>query len=52
MINGANINTKDANKMTALHHAVLSNSLEIIELLITKDLDVNAKNFEEMTPVK
>ena len=38
--------------MTALHHAVLANSLEIVELLVKNRMDVNAKNFEEMTPIK
>ena len=49
---GAKVNIKDANKMTALHHAVLANSLEIVELLVKNRMDVNAKNFEEMTPIK
>lgn len=49
---GAKINIKDVNKMTALHHGVLANSLEIVELLVDKKLDVNAKNFEDMTPIK
>jgi hypothetical protein len=38
--------------MNALHHAVLANSLEIIEILVKKKIDINAQNFEDMTPIK
>lgn len=38
--------------MNGLHNAVLANSLEIVELLVKHSLDVNSKNFEEMTPIK
>ena len=48
----AKYNLKDSNRMSALHHAVLANSLEIIEILAKKKIDMNAQNFEDMTPIK
>ena len=41
---GVNANVKDINKMTPLHRAAPMGHKEIIELLIAKGADVNAKD--------
>ena len=38
---GANINAKDINQWTPLHHAALHGQKESIEILIAEDADVN-----------
>ena len=51
MAAGADVNAKDENGWTPLHHAATWDSKEIVELLIAKGADVNAKNDDESTPL-
>lgn len=41
---GVSIDEKDAQGNTPLHHAVLSNNLEMVQLLLWKDADVSIRN--------
>lgn len=43
------INVKDENNESLLHHAVISQGKEIVELLIEKNIDVNYKNDDKIT---
>lgn len=47
----ADVNTKDYQGQTPLHHAISSGSEEIVMLLISKGADVNAKNKYGTTPL-
>jgi len=46
-----NVNAQDKDGMTALHHAVVSNSnVDVVKYLIEKGADVNAKSNKGLTP--
>lgn len=47
---GANVNAMDDDQLTALHHAVIGRNRDIVELLISKGADVNAKGQYGQTP--
>lgn len=44
LASGTNVNAKDDNKMTALHHAALAGHSDVIKELLARGADVNAKN--------
>ncbi len=48
---GADVNSKNSSKMTALHFAAAYNHLEVCKVLIDHGANVNAKNFKGMTPL-
>jgi ankyrin repeat protein len=48
---GTNVDEKNLNDMTPLHHALEGGHKEIAELLIEKGVDVNAKDSYGMTPL-
>ena len=48
---GTDVNAKGVTGWTALHHAALNGGKEIVELLIGKGADVNAKNNLHKTPL-
>jgi ankyrin repeat protein len=45
------IELKDKNKMYPIHYAVIFNNLKILELLVSKNNNVNLKDGSEMTPL-
>jgi ankyrin repeat protein len=45
------IELKDKNKMYPIHYAVIFNNLKILELLVSKNSNVNLKDGSEMTPL-
>ncbi|GAV20288.1 ankyrin repeat domain-containing protein [Mariprofundus micogutta] len=48
---GADINTVDANKNTALHHATKQAHIAIMHFLIENGADLNAQNDRSSTPL-
>ncbi len=48
---GADVNSINSSKMTALHYASAYNHLQVCKVLIAHGADVNAKNFKGMTPL-
>ena len=51
IVTGTDVNAKDKNGDTPLHHAAWNGHKEIIELLIAKGADVNAKDTDNDTPL-
>ena len=49
--NDINIHIKSSNGEIALHCAVYSNNLEIVEMLLDKGSDINSKNSNGITPL-
>ena len=47
----ANVNARNDNGATALHHAALRGELEIAQLLIAKGADLQAKDHQQRTPL-
>ena len=47
IFNGADVNARDKSDRSALHCAVQSNWKEIVELLLDKGADINAKRKEK-----
>ncbi len=47
---GVNLNMKDSDGRTALHHAVVNGHDDVIEMLIEKGADGKIKNDEGLTP--
>jgi len=45
------IELKDKNKMYPIHYAVIFNNLKILELLVSKNSNINLKDGSEMTPL-
>ena len=45
------IELKDKNKMYPIHYAVIFNNLKILELLVTKNSNINLKDGSDMTPL-
>ena len=48
---GVDINNSDNNSITALHHAVESESVDIIKLLPHKEMSINLTNTYNNTPL-
>ncbi len=48
---GADVDAKDEEGQTALHHAAKGADIEMVELLIAKGADVNAKDNDSRTPL-
>jgi len=48
---GADINAKDKDGWTPLHHAAIEGQKEVAELLIAKGADINAKKKDGWTPL-
>jgi ankyrin repeat protein len=48
---GADVNTRDKRHRTALHHAIKTHSLVVIEALIRHGADVNVSDFQGITPL-
>jgi len=48
---GANINAKNWCGITALHNAVKSKDMEVIELLVNQGADVNTRDSDSITPL-
>jgi len=48
---GVDINNSDNNSITALHHAVESESVDIIKLLPDKEMSINLTNTYNNTPL-
>ena len=48
---GADVNAKDKNKMTALHWAAYSGNPDLAKLIIAKGADINAKDRDGSTPL-
>ncbi|KAF2714347.1 ankyrin, partial [Pleomassaria siparia CBS 279.74] len=40
---GCDVNEKDGSDITPLHHAVINNELEIVQILLSKGADINAQ---------
>lgn len=50
---GANINAKDSsNSWTPLHYACMNGHLFVVDYLVLKNADLNAKNFGNKTPLE
>lgn len=48
---GANVNARERNGRTPLHHAANNGHLEVIELLVRSGADTEARDVEGMTPL-
>jgi len=48
---GADINAKDDQGMTALHLAAQGGHTDVVEFLLSKDADINAQNIKGYTPL-
>lgn len=48
---GANVNAKDINGLTPLHHAAAFGYENIVNLLLEKGADVNARDINNLTPL-
>jgi len=51
IVHGGDVNQRDQQNNSGLHHAALAGKTEIGELLILEGADVNALNAEEKTPL-
>ncbi|EAY13110.1 ankyrin repeat protein, putative [Trichomonas vaginalis G3] len=51
ILNGADVNEKDEDEWTLLHHAARDNSKEFAEILISNGADINAKTEDGFTPL-
>jgi len=48
--NGANVNVPGENNECPLHDAVACNRLDIVQMLVSRGADVNARNSRGLTP--
>lgn len=51
LASGVNVNIKDENGNTPLHHAVSANNQEIVEVLLANGADINIQNKDGATPL-
>ena len=49
---GIDINVKDGEDMTPLHHAVTKENIEIVSYLVSKGADTHARNWNKATPLQ
>ena len=49
--NGAEVNARDMDGLTVLHHAASDGRIDIVRLLIERGADVNAMDEEGRTPL-